>query len=222
MLLSEFEKMAATPFDFEVQKAPQSVDDWLKYVEESESWQKVEKRKKGKKVKKFEDDNYFVICTPVGKGLFDQPIIGSASGTLGSAILIGYNLPSKAGTGLTGLPKSGKPSSGIPDPDGVDSFILPNQLNPDSLVNQGLSLVNQGLSLVNQGLDLQWTRSVTHPNSDEIYQPSGKPVYPHRLPLYERNSTLVNQENFKPWNTLHPSDHKPWVIIILYILHNFH
>ena len=187
--------MASTTIDAEVQKAPQSVEDWLKYVEEAESWQKVEKRRH--KVKKVEDANYFVLCTPVGKGFINQPIIGGANGTLGSAILIGYNLHPQVKTGLTGFPKCGTPSSANPDP---DRSILPHQLNPDSLVNQGL--------------DLQWTRSVTHPNSDEIYQPSGKPVYPHRLPLYERNSTLVNQENFKPWNTLHPSDHKPWVIII--------
>ena len=188
--------MASTTIDAEVQKAPQSVEDWLKYVEEAESWQKVEKRRH--KVKKVEDANYFVLCTPVGKGLIDHPIIGGASGTLGSAILIGHNLHPQVGTGLAGFAKRGTPNSAIPDPDSVDRPILPHQLNP--------------YSLVNQGLDLQWTRSVTHPNPDEIYKASGKPVYPHRLPFYERESTLV--KTHKPWNTLDPSSHKPWVIII--------
>ena len=188
--------MAATPFDLEDQNGAQSVDFWLKYVEEEESWTEVKKTRR--KVKKIVDDSYFVLCTPVGKGLIDKPIIGGASGNLGSAILIGYNLHPKVGTGLTGFEKSGTPRSTIPDPNSVDRPILPQQLNP--------------YSLVDQGLDLQWTRSVTRPNADEIYEPSGKPVYPHRLPLYERKSTLVNQD--KPWNTLEPSNNKPWVIII--------
>ena len=179
----------------EDQKTVQSVDFWLKYVEESESWQKVEKPRR-RKAEKSEDASYFVICTPVGKELIDKPIIGGASGPLGSAILIGYNLLPQVGTGLTGLQKSGTPSSTIPDPESLDRSILPNQLNPDSLVNQGL--------------DLQWTSSVTHPNPDKIYKASGKPVYPHST-LYERKSTLVNH---KPWNTLDPSRHKPRVIII--------
>ena len=182
--------MASTTIDAEVQKAPQSVEDWLKYVEEEESWQKVEKKRR--KVKKIEDSSYFIISSPVGKELIDQPIIGGASGSLGSAILIGYNLTPQVGTGLTGFPKNGTPSS--INPDNVDRSILPHQLYTDSLVNQGL--------------DLDWTRSVTHPNPDDIYKPSGKPVYPHRLPIYER------QENHKPWNTLEPSQHKPWVIMI--------
>ena len=194
--------MASTTIDAEVQKAPQSVEDWLKYVEEEESWQKVEKKRR--KVKKIKDSSYFVISSPVGKELIDQPIIGGASGPLGSAILIGYNLTTQVGTGLTGFPKSGTSSSAYPD--SADRSILPHQLYPDSLVNQGL--------------DLDWTSSVTHPNPDDIYKPSGKPVYPHRLPLYESKFTLVNQdkdlrqENHKPWNTLEQSRHKPWVIII--------
>ena len=188
--------MAATPFDLEDHNGSQSVDFWLKYVEESESWTKVEKRKK---VKKSEDDSFFVLCTQAGKGLIDHPIIGGASGTLGSSIIIGYNLLPQVGTGLTGLQKSGTPSFAIPDPESLDRSILPNQLNLGSLVNQGL--------------DLQWTRSVTHPDPDKIYQPSGKPVYPHRLPLYESKSTLLNQDK-KPWNTLVPSQNEPWVIII--------
>ena len=175
---------------------------WKKYIEEFESWQKVKKARR--KVKK--NASYFVLCTPVGKGLIDQPIIGGASGSLGSAILTGYNLPAQVGTGLTGLPKIGGASSAIPDPDSGERSILPHQLNPDSLVNHGL--------------DLQWTRSVTRSNHDEIYKPSGKPVYPHGLPLYARKSMLVNQdkhprqENHEPWNSLDPSRHKPWVIII--------
>ena len=187
--------MAATPFDLEDQNGAKSVDFWLKYVEEAESWTKVEKRKK---VKKSEDDSFFVLCTQAGKGLINHPIIGGANGTLGSSIIIGYNLLPQVGTGLTGLQKSGTPSFAIPDPESLDRSILPNQLNLGSLVNQGL--------------DLQWTRSVTRPNTDEIYKSSGNPVYPHRLPLYERKSTLVNQD--KPWNTLEPSNNKPWVIII--------
>ena len=194
--------MASTTIDIEVQNDLQTIEYWSKYLEESESWQKVEKAQR-RKGKKNEDASYFVLCTSVGKGLIDQPIIGGASGTFGSAILTGYNLPPKVRTGLTGLPKiggaSGNLSSTIPDPDISDRSILPHQLNLASLVNHGL--------------DLQWTRSVTRPNPDEIYKPSGKPVYPHGLPLYARKSTLVNQdknlgqENHKPWN-------KPWVIII--------
>ena len=99
--------MAATPFDLEDHNGSQSDDFWLKYVEESESWTKVEKRKK---VKKSEDDSFFVLCTQAGKGLIDHPIIGSASGTIGSAILIGYNLTPQVGTGSTGSPKSGTPN----------------------------------------------------------------------------------------------------------------
>ena len=38
--------MAATPFDLEDQNGAQSVDFWLKYVEEEESWQEVKKARK--------------------------------------------------------------------------------------------------------------------------------------------------------------------------------
>ena len=68
--------MTSTTIDIEVQKDPQTVDDWLKYVEEAESWTKVEKRKK---VKKSEDDSFFVLCTKAGKGLINHPIIGGAT-----------------------------------------------------------------------------------------------------------------------------------------------
>ena len=53
------------------------------------------------------DASFYIFCTPpVGKGfLADQPNIGDASGTIGSNILTGYNLPPKAG-GTSGTSNS--------------------------------------------------------------------------------------------------------------------
>ena len=203
--------------DIEVQIALQSIEYWKKCVEESErnqsqnivcsdsgfdsdsdqGWQKVKKARRKtktsgqilKKLSRHEaagtqalysslDASFYIFCTPpVGKGLVDQPNIGDASGTLGSVVLPGYNLPPKAGG------TSGTSNSSIPDSDSDDRSIHPDPLNPASLVNQWLDLPLICL------------------NPDE-------PVYPNRVPLYERKSTLLNPRQEEP------SHHEPLVIII--------
>ena len=199
-------------YDIEVQIAFQRIGHWKKYFEESErrnqsqdidhsgsdsddfdsdsdqGWQKVKKaRRKGKTI---EDASFFISCTPtVGKGLANQPNIGDASGTIGSNILTGYNLPPEAGGA------SGTPSSSIPDSDSGDRAIRLDPLNPSSLIS----------FLINQWLDLPWARPVTCLNPEPC---CGKLVDPHRVPLYERQSTLLNPRQEEP------SHQEPLVIII--------
>ena len=195
-------------YDIEVQKAFQRIGHWKKYFEESErsqdidhsgsdsdfdsdsdqGWQKVKKAQR--RAKTSEVASFYVFCTSsVGKGLADQQNIGDASGTIGSNVLTGYNLPPKAG-GTNEIP-----SSSIPDSDSGDRAICPDPFNPSSLVNY----------IVMTQLDLPLLSSLTCLNPEPC---CGKPVNPNRVPLYERQSTLLNPRQEEP------SHQEPLVIII--------
>ena len=186
-------------YDIEVQRAFQRIGHWKKYFEESErnqshtdhsgsdsdfdsdsdqGWQKVKKARRKGK----EDASFYIFCTPTA----DQPNIGDAIGTPGNP-----GNPGNPGTPGT----HGTLSSSIPDSDSGDRAICPDPFNPSSLVNY----------IVMTQLDLPLLSSLTCLNPEPC---CGKPVNPNRVPLYERQSTLLNPRQEEP------SQHEPLVIII--------
>ena len=201
--------------DIEVQIALHSIEYWKKCVEESErnqsqdivrsdsgfdsdsdqGWQKVKKaRRKAKtsgqilkKLSRHEAAGTQTLYSSLDASfyIFCTPADGKGLADQPNIGDASGTLGSEVLTGYNLHPKargtSGTPSSS--DSDRGDRSISPDPLNPASLVNQWLDLPLICL------------------NPDE-------PVYPHRVPLYERKSTLLNPRQEEP------SHHEPLVIII--------